>query len=57
MIKTVEYETNRIEDMIVDIADEIKNGWNVYNIYPLEYCLSCGAVPKMEFRVTLSKEF
>lgn len=56
MIKTIEYETSRIEDVIVDIADEIKNGWNVYNIYPLAYHLSCSTAPKMEFRVTLRKE-
>lgn len=58
MIKEIRYEANRIEDVIVDIADQIKNGWNVYSIYPLEYHLSCcGMAPKMEFKVTLSKEF
>lgn len=56
MLKTIEYETNRIEDIIIDLADEIKNGWDVYSLYPLEYRLCCGIAPKIEFKAMLRKE-
>ena len=29
MRKKIEYEINKIEDVVVDLADEVKNGWKI----------------------------
>ena len=31
MLKTIKYEGNNIEDMILDLADEIKLGWKIHS--------------------------
>ena len=54
MLKEIKYETNKIEDVLVDLADEIKNGWKICSLRPLEFCISLN--PTMEFEVRLRKE-
>ena len=56
MIKKMEYECKRIEDVVLDLADEIQNGWRIYSIGP--YTTHCGYVGEidMTIEVTLRKD-
>lgn len=57
MRKTIKYETKKIEDVVLDLADEIKNGWRIHSFgYPnIEMSICCN--PNITVEVTLSKEF
>lgn len=57
MRKTIKYETKKIEDVVLDLADEIKNGWRIHSFgYPnIEMSICCN--PDITVEVTLSKEF
>ena len=56
MQKEIKYETNKIEEVFIDIADEIKNGWKICAFHPSEFCITLDPNPKMEFEVRLYKE-
>lgn len=57
MLKKIEYEAKNIEDIVLDLADEIKNGWKIHSVgYPnieMHFCVN----PKITAEVILSKEF
>lgn len=57
MLKKIEYETKDLNEVFIDIADEIKNGWKLYSfgMPNFEYSLSCN--PKITMEVSFSKEF
>ena len=56
MLKKIEYECNNIEEVIVDLADEIKNGWRVCGfIYP-NVSIGCFGEKDITFEITLRKE-
>ncbi len=57
MLKKVEYETKDVNEIFIDIAEEIKNGWKLYgfNMPCFECSLSCN--PKITMEVSFSKEF
>ena len=57
MLKKIEYEVRRIEDVIVDLADEIKNGWSIYSYRYPDISFSHYGETNMTVEVTLSKEF
>lgn len=56
MLKKIEYETKDIDEVILDLADEIKLGWRLQSFgWPsVEYSVGCH--PKITAEVTLSKE-
>lgn len=56
MRKEIKYETNKIEDVFIDLADEIKNGWRICCFHPSEFHITLDPNPKMEFEVGLCKE-
>ena len=56
MIKKMEYECKRIEDVVLDLADEIKNGWRIYRIGPWEMHWGCVGETDMTVEVTLRKD-
>lgn len=55
MLKVIKYEGSNIEDMILDLADEIKLGWKVHSFgYPdIEFTYRCN--PKTTVEVALTK--
>lgn len=56
MIKEIKYETHNIEDVILDLADEIKNGWKLYSFGWPCVEMSCSSNPDITVEVALSKE-
>lgn len=56
MTKNIKYETKDINEVVLDLADEIKNGWKLYSFgWPnveMSYC----AHPNIAVEVKLSKE-
>ena len=56
MIKKMEYECKRIEDIVLDLADEIKNGWRIYRLGPYEMRCGCIGQTDMTVEVMLKKE-
>lgn len=56
MLKEIKYEVNKIEDVILDLSDEIKNGWKIHSLGPAEFSMSCGERSALTFEVVLSKE-
>lgn len=56
MIKNIKYETKDINEVVLDLADEIKNGWKLYRFgYPnIEMSVCCN--PDITVEVTLRKE-
>ena len=61
MLKKIEYETKDINEVVLDLADEIKLGWRLQSFgWPsVEYSsveYSVGCHPKITAEVTLSKE-
>ena len=55
MLKEIKYENSNIEEIILDLADEIKLGWKLHRVgYPnVEFSLCCN--PKTTVEVTLTK--
>ena len=57
MLKNIKYETHKMEDVIIDLADEIKNGWKLYGFtMPCVEC-SLSFKPDITIEITLKKEF
>ena len=56
MLKEMKYSNCRIEDVILDLACEIKNGWSIYGFKYPEFTLSCCTKYEMTFEVTLKRE-
>ena len=56
MLKKIEYETRNFNDVILDLADEIKLGWKVYQfgMSNAEFSLCCH--PKIIIEAVLSKD-
>lgn len=55
MIKEIKYETNNIEDVVLDLADEIKNGWKIHSFgWPNMFISVCGQ-SEMNIEVTLMR--
>ena len=54
MLKNIKYETKDINDVVLDLADEIKLGWKLYSFcYPyVEASLCCK--PEITVEVTLT---
>lgn len=57
MKKEVKYEARCIEDVVVDLADEIKNGWRIYGCRYPDITISCCSRPEITVEIALSKEF
>jgi hypothetical protein len=57
MLKTIKYEIKDINDVVLDLAEEIKNGWKLYSFGWPNVALSCRCNPDITVEVTLSKEF
>lgn len=55
MQKTIKYETKDINNVVLDLADEIKNGWKLYSFgYPnVELSFRCN--PDITVEVTMRK--
>jgi len=57
MLKNIKYETKDINDVVLDLAEEIKLGWKLYSFgWPQVECSLC-ARQNITVEVTLSKEF
>ena len=56
MIKKIKYETKDINKVVLDLADEIKNGWKLCSFgWPnVEHSVCCN--PNITVEVTLNKE-
>ena len=56
MLKNIKYETNDVNEIFIDIAEEIKNGWKLYSFSMpcIEHSLSCR--PEIMMEVSFSKE-
>ena len=57
MLKNIKYETKSIEEVVLDLSDEIKNGWKIHSFgYPnIEMSFRCN--PDITVEVTLKKEY
>lgn len=56
MLKKIKYETKDINEVVLDLADEIKNGWKLYSFGWPDVKMSCQCHPDIAVEVTLSKE-
>lgn len=57
MLKEIKYETKDINDVVLDLAEEIKLGWKLYSFgWPNVEC-SVACNPNITVEVTLRKEF
>ena len=56
MIKEIKYEAHSIEDVILDLADEIKNGWNIYSFRYPEVTISYFGKQEVTVEIALRKE-
>lgn len=56
MIKKIKYETKDINKVVLDLADEIKNGWKLcsFGLPNVEHSVCCN--PNITVEVTLNKE-
>lgn len=56
MIKKIKYETKDINEVVLDLAEEIKLGWKLYSFgWPnVEHSVCCN--PNITIEVTLNKE-
>lgn len=57
MIKNIKYETKDINEVVLDLAEEIKNGWKLYSFGWPNVETSCCSHPNITVEVALSKEF
>lgn len=57
MLKEIKYETKDINDVVLDLAEEIKIGWKLYSFsWPYVEC-SMSCKPDITVEVTLTKGF
>ena len=56
MLKTINYEVSKIEDIVLDLADEIKNGWKIYRIGSAEISMSLCTKTDILAEVVLRKD-
>ena len=57
MLKNIKYETKDINEVVLDLAEEIKLGWKLYNVgCPCVETSLCYR-PEITVEVTLKKEF
>ena len=56
MLKQIKYETKDINEVVLDLAEEIKLGWKLYSFgWPnIEHLVCCN--PNITIEITLSKE-
>lgn len=54
MLKNIKYETKDINDVVLDLAEEIKLGWKLYSfgMPNIEYSMCCK--PEITVEVTLT---
>lgn len=57
MLKEIKYETKNMDKVVLDIADEIKNGWSIYSFGSPRFESSYGLDPHFIVEVALTKEF
>lgn len=57
MLKEIKYETKNMDKVVLDIADEIKNGWSIYSFGVPRFESSYGLNPNFIIEVALIKEF
>lgn len=57
MLKEIKYETKKFEDVVLDLADEIKNGWNIVGFRYPEISFSVCTESNITIEITLRKEF
>lgn len=55
MIKNIKYETKDINEVVLDLADEIKNGWKLYSFGYPNVEMSCCCNPDIIVEFTLRK--
>ena len=56
MLKNIKYETKDINDVVLDLAEEIKLGWRLYSFGWPNVEASLCSKPNITVEVTLSKE-
>ena len=56
MLKNIKYETKDINNVVLDLAEEIKQGWKLYSFGWLHVECSMALKPDITVEVTLSKE-
>ena len=57
MLKEIKYQTKNMDKVVLDIADEIKNGWSIYTFGAPRFESSYGLSPNFIVEVALTKEF
>lgn len=57
MLKEIKYQTKNMDKVVLDIADEIKNGWSIYTFGVPRFESSYGLSPNFIVEVALTKEF
>lgn len=57
MLKEMKYSNCSIDDVILDLADEIKNGWKIFGFKYPEFTFHPYGTHDMTIEVTLKKEF
>ena len=55
MLKKIEYEAKNIEEVILDLADEIKNGWKIHTCGMMHMDFSAYGEANMSVEVTMCK--
>lgn len=56
MIKNIKYETKDINEIVLDLAEEIKLGWKLYSFGWANVEMTCRCNPDITVEVTLKKE-
>ena len=55
MLKEVKYETHDVNEIFIDIADEIKNGWKLHSFGTLNFEPSFSCKPNITMEVVFNK--
>lgn len=55
MLKKIEYEAKNIEEVILDLADEIKNDWKIHSWRMMHMDFSAFGEANMTVEVTMCK--
>ena len=56
MLKNIKYETKDINEVVLDLAEEIKLGWKLYSFGWPNVEMTCCCNPNITVEVTLKKE-
>ena len=54
MLKNIKYETKDINEVVLDLAEEIKMGWKLYSVSTTHIEMSLCCRPEITVEVTLT---